>query len=166
MHRSSPLREPAMPAANPRITITLQPSVHALLKRLSALTGSSQSSMVGELLEQSAPVFERMVRVMEAAVEARDMAKHEVAGGLERAQAKLEKQLGLALETLDEGFRPLLEQTEAIKRRGAGAGGARLPRTAAPAPKKRTQAPISNRGVTPLPRKTRKAKKGGGNGPL
>ena len=118
--------EPAMPAANPRITITLKPSVHALLRRLSELTGNSQSSMVGELLEQSAPVFERMVRVMEAAAEAHDMAKQEMAGGLERAQAKLEKQLGLALETMDEGFRPILEEAEKVKRRAAGAGGPRL----------------------------------------
>ena len=131
-----------MPAANPRITITLKPSVHALLRRLSELTGNSQSSMVGELLEQSAPVFERMARVMEAAVEAQGLAKAEMAGGLERAQAKLEQQLGLALDTMDEGFRPILEHAEAVKRRAAGAGGARGART---------PARVARGGSTPVP---------------
>lgn len=56
-----------MPAANPRITITLKPEVHEVLKRLSSLTGNSQSSMVGEILNDSFPVFERMVQVLSAA---------------------------------------------------------------------------------------------------
>ena len=61
-----------MPTSNPRITITLQPAVSAILKRVSDLTGDSQSSVVASLLEQSMPVFERLVQVLEAATLARE----------------------------------------------------------------------------------------------
>ena len=56
-----------MPAVNPRITITITPELHAVLRRLSELSGQSQSGIVGELLGESVPVFERMVTVLEAA---------------------------------------------------------------------------------------------------
>lgn len=156
-----------MPTVNPRITITLEPSVHAVLRRVSELTGGSMSSMIGELLKQSEPVFTRMVRVMEAAVAARESLSTEMVESLDRAQAKLEGQLGLAIDDMDEGFRPILEEAERVKRRAAGAGGARLPRTPAPAARRAARTPLSNRGVTPLPGKAKKAaKKGGGHGPV
>lgn len=149
-----------MATSNPRITITLEPSVHALLQRLSGATGNSMSSMVADLLKESAPIFERMARVIEAAAEAQDLAKVEMVGGMERAQAKLEKQLGLALETMDEGFRPILEEAEKVRRRAAGAGGSRL--RGAPGRKAvaGTPTPISNRGVTPSTRAKKPAKRG------
>ena len=56
-----------MTTINPRITVTLQPQVHAVLRRLSQLTKNSQSSLVGELLAESMPIFERMVEVLDAA---------------------------------------------------------------------------------------------------
>lgn len=115
-----------MPAKNPRLTITLQPSVHALLRRLSDLTDKSQSSLVAELLEQSAPVFERMVKVLEAAHAAKDSLRTSMVESLERAQTKLEGQLGLALETIDDGCRPVLEAAEAVTRRAARSPGGRL----------------------------------------
>lgn len=115
-----------MPAVNPRITITLQPAVHAALRKLSVLTGNSQSSMVAELLEQSLPVFERMARVIESAQVAQDAVRTEIASSLERAQAKLEDQLHLSLEVMDEGFAPIIQAAEEVKRRKAGAGGKRV----------------------------------------
>ena len=56
-----------MPTPNPRLTITLEPSTAAQLRRMSELTGNSQSSMISELLSQSAPVFDRLITVLEAA---------------------------------------------------------------------------------------------------
>ena len=50
-----------------RLTITLQPTLAAQLRKLSQLTGNSQSALIGELLEGSGPVFDRMIQVMEAA---------------------------------------------------------------------------------------------------
>lgn len=125
-----------MPAVNPRLTITLQPEVAAVLRRLSELSGQSQSSLVGELLEQSLPVFERMAGAMHAAVVLRDSAMQgpaEIKESLIRAHERIEAQLGLVLDDMDEGVRPLLVEAEKVSRRGArtAGGGARLASTPA-----------------------------------
>lgn len=153
-----------MPAVNPRITITLTPQVHAVLRRMSELTEQSQSSIVGELLSESLPVFERMTEVLEAAKRLKDEAasgKDNIRAGLVEAQEQLEKQLGLAMETMDGGFRPILDAAEKLDRRkrtgrkaaagmGAPAAPAR-PATAGPTP-------LSNRGVTPHQKGQKQAK--------
>ena len=71
-----------MTTANPRLTITLEPSIAAQLRRMSELTGNSQSQMVSEILTQSSEVFERMIRVLEAAEVAKQAAREEVFGYL------------------------------------------------------------------------------------
>ena len=123
----------SMPTLNPRITITLTPACAAVLRELSSLGGQSQSSIVGELLETSIPVLERVVSAMRAASTIQATAKAEIASGLERAQAKLEDQLGLMLGEMDDSLRPLLDAAEKVTRRGAGgqAGGMRAARAAA-----------------------------------
>jgi predicted DNA-binding protein len=142
-----------MPTTNPRITITLKPEVHAVLKRLSAATDNSQSAIVSELLESSVPVFERMVLVLEAAKAAQQGMASDIAQGLERAQSKIEAQLGLMLGELDDAYRPILTQGETVHRRrrkaaaadtdalaaaGSGAAGGGSPAGSTP---------MSNRGV-------------------
>ena len=135
-----------MPTPNPRLTVTLEPSTAAQLRRMSELTGNSQSQMVSEILTQSSEVFERLIRVLEAAEVARQAAREETASRLDRAQAKVEKQLGLLLGTMDDMSRPLIEDAEKVRRRArrATAVGDGLPRqrTARGAP-----SPMSNRGV-------------------
>ena len=118
----------------PRITVTLTPEVHALLRRMSELTGNSQSSFVGDLLSQSSPVFSRMVEVLEAAERMRGEALRVPDGiksALDEAQSQLESQLGLVLDVMDDGFRPLLQEAEKVQRRA----------------RRRSSTPISNRGV-------------------
>ena len=61
-----------MATKNPRLTITLTPSLAAQLRRLSELTGNSQSSLIAELLDGSGPVFDKMIQVLEAAAIAKD----------------------------------------------------------------------------------------------
>lgn len=117
-----------MPTSNPRITITLTPAVAAVLREMSTLAGNSQSAIVGELLETSLPVFERVVQALRAAVTIRDSAKTEIADGLERAQAKLEAQLPILMGEMDDTFRSLLEVAEKVTRRGARATDARRAR--------------------------------------
>lgn len=136
-----------MPTLNPRLTITLTPTTAARMRRMSELTGNSQSSMISELLDGSGQVFDRLILLLEAAHMARETVADETVAGLERAQDKIEQQLGLVLEQMDEAGRPLLEQAEAIRRRarrqpqgrprsgGRAAGGAPVP------------TPLSNRGV-------------------
>ncbi len=109
-----------MPTSNPRLTITLQPSLAAQLRRLSELTGNSQSALISELLDGSAPVFDKLITVLEAAHLAKDSIKGSIATDMKAAHEKLETQLGLALETFDEGSQSLLDAAEAIQRRRRG----------------------------------------------
>lgn len=153
-----------MPAKNPRLTITLKPSTAALMRRMSELTGNSQSALIGELLEANEPVFERLVLLLQAAHDAKAAVSEETKAGLEAAQAKLEKQLGLALDTMDEATQPLLAHMESLQRRAAGAGGGGPRRAGDTAPARaagRRPTPMSNRGVRSSTPKTKVNKKGG-----
>lgn len=106
-----------MTTKNPRLTITLQPTLAAQLRRLSELTGDSQSAIIAELLEGSAPVFDRLIVVLTAAQDAKESMKGRLAADMEQAQGKVEAQLGLALEHFDAFTKPLLDEAEAVKRR-------------------------------------------------
>lgn len=140
-----------MTTTKPRITVNLEPVTALQLKRISELTGNSQSSMISEVLEQAAPVFERLIVVLEAAEQAKAKVREQSVERLSDAQARIEAQLGLVLDDFDRSTAPLLEEVERVKRRGrrnrqagadGGAGGG-------------VSTPISNRGV----RSTHKATK-------
>ncbi len=90
-----------MPTQNPRLTITLEPLLSEQLKRLSALTGNSQSKLIAEMLQGSTAVLERLIRVLEAAELAKGEIRGNVAKGMGRAQSRIESQLGLVLEDFD-----------------------------------------------------------------
>jgi hypothetical protein len=130
-----------MPAKNPRLTITIEPQLAAQLRRLSELTGNSQSALISELLEGSSVIFSRLIKVLEAARDARAAVRGSIAHDLEHVQGKLEHRLGLTLEMADELVER--EETNEVKeilrraRRGAGSP---------PAPR-RGKTPVSNRGV-------------------
>jgi len=144
-----------MPAKNPRLTITLQPTLAAQLRKLSELTGNSQSALIGELLEGSGPVFDRMIQVMEAAKTAKESMRGRMASDLEQAQAKIESQLGLALDGFDAYTGSLLEEVEAVRRR------ARRSVSAVPGAGRRARStPPSNRGVRSPTPNTKVNKKG------
>ena len=123
-----------MPAKNPRLTITLQPTLAAQLRKLSELTGNSQSGLIGELLEGSGPVFDRMIQVMEAAKTAKEAMRGRIAGDIEKAQSRVEEGLGMALEGFDQWTGSLLDEAEAVTRRGVGKRSAARPGAAAPTP--------------------------------
>jgi hypothetical protein len=108
-----------MPTANPRLTITLQPSLAAKLRRLSELTGNSQSALVSELLSGSGAVLERIIQVLEAAQSAKESMRGMVTADIEAAQAEMEKQLGLVLEMGEQVQGSLVEEMEAVRRRAA-----------------------------------------------
>lgn len=154
-----------MPATNPRLTITVRPALAAVLRRLSALTGNSQSALVGELLSESLPVFERMVEVLSAAEKLREegmKAPEEVARSLDRAQARIEQQFGLVLDDMDAGVRPLLDAAEKVGRRRGRPG--RPPRRGGGpgASAAAAETPLSNRGVrSDPPHKNQGHRKGG-----
>ena len=140
-----------MTTIRPRITVNLEPVTALQLKRISELTGNSQSSMISEVLEQAAPVFERLILVLEAAEQAKAKVREQSVERLSDAQARIEAQLGLVLGDFDQATAPLLAEVEKVKRRrrtGAQAGA----RTAAAA---ELPTPISNRGVRYDPKATK-----------
>ena len=143
-----------MSTTKPRITITLEPVTALQLKRISERTGNSQSAMVSEVLEQAVPVFDRLIKVLEAAELAKQSAaaaqrsvKVQSIGNLDAAQKRIERQMGLVLDDFDESTAPLLAELEEVQRRsrkparvgrasgtrGTGSGG--------------VSTPLSNRGV-------------------
>ena len=132
-----------MATKKPRLTITLEPALSDSLRRLSELTGNSQSSLISEMLSGSGPIFEKMIRVLEAAEVAKGAIKGRVTRGLDDAQTKFEKALGLSLVGFDELESVLLEvaepppkgQTATASESAAAAGISALP------------TPLSNRGV-------------------
>ena len=136
-----------MPAKNPRLTITLEPSLAAQLRKLSELTGNSQSSLIGELLEGSGPVFDRMIQVLEAAKTAKESMRGKLADDMEQAQAKMEGALGVVLEGFDQFTGSLLDEAEAVTRRARRKGPASGARAPAGGLGAAAPTPISNRGV-------------------
>jgi hypothetical protein len=145
-----------MPTLNPRITITLTPAVAAVLKRMSELTGNSQSAMVGELLADNLPIFERMVQVLQAAKAIKGRARQDIVESMAATQQRLEQQLGLLLDLADQEAPPLLDQAEQVTRRGAGGG-----KRSAPPATRSVATPASNRGVRLTRNKPRKANREG-----
>ena len=106
-----------MPTKNPRLTITLEPSLAAQLRTLSELTGNSQSSLIAELLEGSGPVFDRMIQVLQAAKTAKEAMRGRLVADMEDAQTKMEGALGIAMEGFDLFTGSLLDEAEAVTRR-------------------------------------------------
>lgn len=106
-----------MPTQNPRLTITLQPTLAAQLRRLSELTGNSQSALISELLDGSTPIFAKLITVLEAAELAKDSIKGRITEDMDAAQSRMEQQLGLLLEGFDDFARPLLDVAETVQRR-------------------------------------------------
>lgn len=154
VHRKPSYDAPHMPTKNPRLTITLEAHFAAQLRRLSELTGNSQSQIISELLEDSEGVFFKIIQVLEAAQVARQEIKGRITLDIQQAQERMERQLGLSIdEPADTVTLPLLADVEKVARRRrkqtAGPAGAQLAgtvrgRLAASVP---TETPLSNRGV-------------------
>lgn len=147
-----------MPTQNPRLTVTLKPSTYAQLREMSRLTGNSQSSMIAEILEGSEPVFTRLIEVLIAAEEAKKEVRHKMADDMHKAQTRMEKQLGLALDTFHTHTGSLIEQVEAVRRRARRATpGEALAHTSGA--RRARSTPPSNRGVRSTANPTQKTQK-------
>jgi hypothetical protein len=136
-----------MPTQNPRLTVTLKPSTFAQLREVSRLTGNSQSALIGEILEQAEPVFSRLIVVLTAAESARQELREKTAADMERAQARVEQQLGIALEEFDVASGHLLDDVEAVRRRARRRRAGALADTRGDGAPAGVTTPPSNRGV-------------------
>ena len=129
-----------MPTQNPRLSLTLTPDLAWQLRRLSELTGTSQSSLITSMLEGSNHFLWRLITTLEAAEEAKGRIPGHVANLMNEAQQRIEEKFGLT---------EVLDQAQAAARpRSAGRGPAlrgRNPHAAASAGESTT--PLSNRGV-------------------
>lgn len=135
-----------MTTKNPRLTITMNPSLAAQLREMSRLTGNSQSALIADLLDGSGPVFDRLITVLRAAEGAKAAVKGRLAEDMGQAQAKMESHLGIAMDLFGDATQSLLDVSEEVKRRARkGAGGMPQAPTGDLSGAKRT--PISNRGV-------------------
>lgn len=143
-----------MPTSNPRVNVTLSAARYAQLQRLSELTGDSMSSLVSSLID-TVP-FDRTIRILEAANDAKDSLSEKLGSDLARAQAKVEKQLGLALDEMDTATGNILEAVEGVTRRARrerASGSAAVATTR----KSVVSTPLSNRGVRSQAKQAKKS---------
>jgi hypothetical protein len=136
-----------MPTMNPRVNVTLSPSLDHLVARLASLQRVSKSQVLRELLEAAEPALQRAAALMEAASKAHTGVLAELQRGLERAQNEAEDQLSAHLAFLDSSSADLVTTAEGVRGRrprtrvSVGAGAAPGRRKPASDP------PASNRGV-------------------
>lgn len=90
-----------MPTARPRIAVTLTAHQYAVLQSISSTSGQSMSSFIGELLEQSLPVLERMAQTFRRIKEVQDDQRRRIADELAAAQAEVEPVLSQVLSQFD-----------------------------------------------------------------
>ena len=144
-----------MPTINPRINVTLSPSLAHLVGRLATMERVSKSQVLRELLEAAEPALQRAVALMESASQASSAVRENLARSLSHAQDKAEAQLADMLGHMDQTSADLVQQAEAIRGRRPQASGQRSAPPAGVAPKRRAPArvgsagnpPASNRGV-------------------
>lgn len=125
------------------------------MRKLSELTGNSQSALIGDLLEGTGPVFDRMIQVLEAAKTAKESMRGKLADDMEQAQTKMEGALGMVLEGFDQFTGSLLDEAEAVTRRARRKVPASVARTPAGGLGAAAPTPISNRGVRYDPKATK-----------
>lgn len=135
-----------MPTSNPRVNVTLSPSLHQLVDDLAQMQRVSKATVLRELLEASEPALLQAVAMMKAAKDMTAEARNAVAKDMERTLAQVERKTAGLLEAAAGITADLVAEAEAIRgRRPARGGDAR----SAPRPGKKT----AKRGRTPLPSK-------------
>lgn len=158
-----------MPTINPRINVTLSPSLDHLVVRLAVMQRLSKSQVLRELLEAAEPALQRAVTLMESASQATSAVKENLARSLARAQDKAEAHLADMLGQMDQTSADLVQQAEAIRGRRPQATGKRSAAPVLAAPirgasavgKARGNPPASNRGVKSTKRGKKEATTGG-----
>lgn len=145
-----------MPTINPRVNVTLSPSLYALVESLAKYQRISRSMVLRELLEAAEPGLAQVVAMMEAAEEMSEAARQRLNADLGNTINSLETKRDQALALAAGVTADLVAQAEAIKGRRPGraatASGARrrptrLAVNESERPKRAGRPPLSNRGV-------------------
>jgi len=136
-----------MPTGNPRVNVTLSPSLDSLVSALAEHERVSKSMVLRELLEAAEPSLRQAVALMEAAKGASVKARQQIADDLAESVKVAQGVQHLMLQVAANHTRDIVEQAQVVRGRRpaaphAPAGGA--------AGKRRRVAqnpPSSNRGV-------------------
>ena len=90
-----------MATTKPRITVTLTPRQHEVLKTISDCGGHSMSTLLGELIEASLPTFERMANTFKKIHQAQQTERARMVEAMDEAQAVLEPIAQAAVDQFD-----------------------------------------------------------------
>ena len=134
-----------MPTKNPRVNVTLSPSLDALVARMAGHQRLSKSQVLRELLESAEPALQRAAALMDAASQATAAVKERLGSSLSAAQDQAEANLAHQLAHLDAATADVVTTAQAVR-------GRRPPRAPAAVPvgarsRKPSDPPSSNRGV-------------------
>jgi hypothetical protein len=135
--RHHPSELPHMATKNPRISVSLTPSLATLLNDLAVETGDSASSLVRGILVQTEPALGRMLQLVRAARDAQGQIGSGVGRSLQRAAETLEDALAVADARFGRAAGDLVSEAEAVRgrRRPTGSGGPAAARAAASDPR-------------------------------
>ena len=116
-----------MPSINPRVNVTLSPSLDSLVGQLASLERVSKSMVLRELLEAAEPSLRQAVALMLAAKGASAKARQNLATDLQTTLTAAESTSALMLQTLATAQRDLVDESQAIKGRRPVSGQAARP---------------------------------------
>lgn len=140
-----------MPTTNPRVNVTLSPSLDSLVSRLAALERVSKSMVLRELLETAEPSLTHAVVLMEAAQGASAKARQNLATDLQASINAAEGTSALVLQNLAYSQRDLVDESQAIKGRRPQRVKAARPTAAPPAKAARSAQAAGNPGSRATP---------------
>lgn len=106
-----------MPTVNPRINVTLSPSLFAMVEELAKHQRVSRSMVLRELLEASEPALSQVVSMLKAASDMSDAAKQRLQQDMGEAITNLESKAEQALALAAGVTADLVAQAEAIRGR-------------------------------------------------
>ena len=141
-----------MPTLNPRVNVTLSPSLDSLVSRLAELERVSKSMVLRELLEAAEPSLLQAVALMEAAKGASVNARERMAASMQKTIEDVNVMRNLSLEIAATRTRDIVAEAEAIRgrrpsRQALVSGSAGTVAVAVKRQKTSKRPPLSNRGV-------------------
>jgi hypothetical protein len=142
-----------MPTINPRINVTLSPSLYAMVGELAKHQRVSRSMVLRELLEASEPALSQVVVMLRAAADMGEAARERLQQDMGETITSMENKADQALALAAGMTADLVAQAESIRGRRPGVGkrSAARSRTAASVSSSSTHGgkrpPSSNRGV-------------------
>ena len=106
-----------MPTANPRINVTLSPSLYAMVEELAKHQRVSRSMVLRELLEASEPALAQVVAMLKAEEDMTDAAKKRMRKDMDQTLTSLENKAEQAIALAAGITSDLVTQAEAIRGR-------------------------------------------------